>query len=75
MQADAEAAGRAALEAASTRAENELKELRRKADEQISQKTAAMESEIAAEAERLRQSAERKLSDAAAIVVERIVGV
>ena len=45
-----------------------------KADEQIAGKTAAMESEFAAEAENLRQIAEHRLKDTAAIVVERIVG-
>ena len=74
MLADAESAGKAALEAASTRAESELKELRKKAGEQTAEKTAALEKEIAAEADDLRRSAELKLKDAAALVVERIVG-
>ena len=74
MIADAEAAGKAALEAASTRAEDELKLLRKKAAEQTAEKTAAFESEVSAEAESLRKAAEAKLKDAAAFVVERIVG-
>ena len=74
MLADAEAAGRAALEAARSRADNELKLLREKAEKQTAEKTAALESEMLAEADGLRRAAEQKLEDAAALVVERIVG-
>ena len=49
-------------------------ELRRKADEQTAEKTAALDSEIVAEADQLRHAAEQKLDQAAAMVVERIVG-
>ena len=74
MLADAESAGKAALEAASSRAETELRELRKKADEQTAEKTAALDGDILAEADKLRRAAELKLEDAAALVVERIVG-
>ena len=74
MLADAEAAGKAALEAAKSRADSELKVLREKAEKQTAEKTAALDSEILAEADRLRRTAEQKLKDAAALVVERIVG-
>ena len=59
---------------ASTRAENELKELRKKADKQTAEKTAALDAEILSEAESLRKAAEGKLEKAAALVVERITG-
>ena len=74
MLADAEAAGKAALEAAGSRADGELKVLREKAQKQTAEKTAAMAAEIEKEANQLRQAAELKLEDAAALVVERIVG-
>jgi F0F1-type ATP synthase membrane subunit b/b' len=74
MLADAESAGKSALEAASARAETELKELRRKAEEQTAEKTAALENEMIREADALRKAAEGKLEEAAAAVVERIVG-
>ena len=74
MLADAESVGKAALEAAASRAESELKALREKAERQTAEKTAALEDEIRAEAEQLRQAAGQKLEDAAALVVERIVG-
>ena len=74
MLADAETAGKAALEAASSRAESELKALREKAGLQTAEKTAALDGEIQAEAEQLRRKAEEKLNEAAALVVERIVG-
>ena len=73
MLLDAETAGKAALEAASARAEVELKELRQKADVQTAAKTAAMEEKIAEEADKLRKAAEEKLDAAAALIVERIV--
>ena len=74
MLQDAEAAGKAAVEAASIRADNELKELRRKADEQTAEKTAVLDGEFASEAAALRSKAEQKLEAAAALIVERIVG-
>ena len=74
MVADAEAAGQAAVEAARSKAEIELKELREKAEKQTAEKTASLDQEILAEADRLRRTAEQKLEDAAALVVERIVG-
>ena len=74
MLADAESAGKAALDAAKSRADSELKALREKADRQTAEKTAALDGEILAEAEQLRRAAEQKLEDAAALVVERIVG-
>ena len=74
MLQDAEAAGKAAMEAAGKRAETELKELFRKAEEQTAGKTAALDGEFAAEAAALRNAAEQKLEAAAALIVERIVG-
>ena len=58
----------------SSRAENELKELRKKADEQTAEKTAVLDGEFASEATALRSKAEEKLEAAAALIVERIVG-
>ena len=74
MLADAETAGQAALDAAKSRAESELKVLKEKAEKQTAEKTAALDQDILTEADQLRQSAEQKLKDAAALVVERIVG-
>ena len=75
---DAEVQGKAkvaaALEAAKSRADIELKTLREKAEQQTAEKTAALDSEMLAEADQLRRAAELKLEDAAALVVERIVG-
>ena len=48
--------------------------LREKAEKQTAEKTAALDGEMLAEADRLRRAAELKLEDAAALVVERIVG-
>ena len=59
MLVDADSAGKAALEAAKS---------------QTAEKTAALDSEMLAEADQLRRAAELKLEDAAALVVERIVG-
>ena len=74
MLADAESVGKAALDAAAARADSELKALKEKAEKQTAEKTAALDDEIRAEAEQLRTAAEQKLEDAAALVVERIVG-
>ena len=74
MLVDAEGAGKAALDAARSRADSELKLLREKAEKQTAEKTAALDGEMLAEADRLRRAAELKLEDAAALVVERIVG-
>ena len=74
MLADAESAGKAALDAAKSRADSELKVLKEKAELQTAEKTAALDSEILAEADQLRRTAELRLEDAAALVVERIVG-
>ena len=74
MLADAEATGKASLEAAKSRADSELRVLREKAEKQTSEKVAALEHESQLEAEQLRSAAEGKLGDAAALVVERIVG-
>ena len=71
---DAESAGKAAVDAAKSRADSELKVLREKAEKQTAEKTAALDNEMLAEADRLRHAAELKLEDAAALVVERIVG-
>ena len=74
MLADAETAGKVALEAAKSRADSELKALREKAEQQTAEKTAALDGEMLAQADQLRRAAELKLDDAAALVVERIVG-
>ena len=74
MLVDAEGAGKAALDAAKSRADSELKLLREKAEKQTAEKTAALDGEMLAEADRLRRAAELKLEDAAARVVERLVG-
>ena len=74
MLADADSAGKAAVDAAKSRADSELKVLREKAEKQTAEKTAALDGEMLAEADRLRRAAELKLEDAAALVVERIVG-
>ncbi len=73
MLADAESAGRAAVEAAAARAESELKELRRRTEEKSEQENLALADTLKGRESMLRAQAEPQLEQAAALIVERIV--
>ena len=73
MRADAENAGRAAIEAAGEKAGHEIAELRRQADEKAMDAASGLSRELEATKAALRAKAEAKLQQAATLVVERIV--
>ena len=73
MRADAENAGRAAIEAAGEKAGHEIAELRRQADEKAMDAASGLSRELEATKAALRTKAEAKLQQAATLVVERIV--
>ena len=73
LLADAESAGRAAVEAAAARAESELKELRRRTEEKSEQENLALADTLKGRESMLRAQAEPQLEQAAALIVERIV--
>lgn len=73
MVSDAESTGKAAVEAAVARAESELKELRRQADEQAMDEAGGLSGDVETKKAVLRAKAEARLEKAAALVVERIV--
>ena len=71
--ADAEAAGRTAVEAAVKKAEDELRELVRKADEKATADAAELAGSVENKKAAMRVHAEARLDQAASLVVERIV--
>lgn len=73
MLADAETAGKAAVDAAVARAEAELQTLKQKADAKSVQDATKLLRSLDTKKAVLRAAAEAKLSSAAALVVERIV--
>ena len=73
MVSDAQAAGRAAVEAAGDKADSTLAELRRKADEDAMGKAAILSRQTEIKKTALRARAEARLDKAASLVVERIV--
>lgn len=73
MLADAENAGKASIEAACSKADGELSELRRKADEKAMTEASGLSNAMENKKAALRVKAEAKLEKAAALVVERIV--
>ena len=73
MLADAENAGKASMEAARAKAEGELAELRRLADEKALTEAGSLSNSMENKKAALRVKAEAKLEKAAALVVERIV--
>ena len=73
MLSDAQAAGRAAVEAAGDKADSALAELRRKADEEAMAKAAELSRDVENKKAALRARAEARLDRAASLVVERIV--
>ena len=73
MLADAEAAGKAEIEANIKKAESELVKLREKADEKSAEAAGILGGRVADRKSALREAAQAKLDDAAALVVERIV--
>jgi hypothetical protein len=74
MLQDAEASGKAALEAAGTRADSELRVLREKAQAQTEEKVRALKAENASEIAAVLSAAEARLDEAAALITERIMG-
>ena len=73
MLADAENAGKASVEAARAKADGELGELRRKADDKALTEASGLSNSMENKKAALRAKAEAKLEEAAALVVERIV--
>jgi vacuolar-type H+-ATPase subunit H len=73
MLADADAAGRAAVEAAGAKADAELRELRRKAEEKYPIEAAEQPERLGGRKAALRAQAGEKLGRAAVLIVERIV--
>lgn len=73
MAADADAAGKASVQEAITRAEKELEALQQKADEKSVADAKQMLKALETKKTVLRAGAKAKLDDAAALVVERIV--
>ena len=61
------------MEAAGTKADSELNELRRKAGERSREEADALQRQLEEQKAALRSQAEGKLADAAALIVERIV--
>jgi len=73
MVTDAENAGKAAIEAAGAKAESELVELRRQADEKAVEAANVLSKELENTKSALKAKAEVRLTQAASLVVERIV--
>ena len=64
---------KAAIEAAAAKADNELAQLRRQADEKAMDAAGGLSRELESTKAELRAKAETKLAQAATLVVERIV--
>ena len=73
LLADADTAGKAALDAARAKADSELETLRVRAEERSRTDAAALTRELGSRREELCRKAEAKLDAAAALIVERIV--
>ena len=73
MQTDAENAGKASIEAACIKADGELAELDRQADEKATTEAGGQANALENKKAVLRAKAEARLAQAAALVVERIV--
>ena len=73
MRTDTEAAGNAALDAAAAKADSELAELRRQADEKAMDAAGGLSKQLETTKAELRKKAEGKLEKAATLIVERIV--
>ena len=73
MLADAETAGKAAVEAAGSKAEEELAELNRQAKEKAKGSAKTLAGELENQKAVLRSRAQGRLEKAASLVVERIV--
>ncbi len=73
MLADAQSAGRLAVETAVSKAEGELQELNRQAGEKAVAATQTLTAELSNKKAALRAKAEARLEEAATLVVERIV--
>lgn len=73
MAADAEAAGKASIEAAIGKAESEIAELKRRTEQKAQGDAEKLSGTIENRKAVLRAAAEAKLEAAAALVVERIV--
>ena len=73
MVAAAENAGKLAVDAAVVKADSEIQELRRQAEEQAKALAEELSVEAAKKKAALRADAQAKLEKAAALVVERIV--
>ena len=73
LTADAEAAGRASVDAAIAKAEKELVALRQKSDAKSVEDAKKLLASTEEEKSALRKTAEERLSSAATLVVERIV--
>lgn len=71
--ADTEATGRAAMEAAAAKADSELRELRRKAEERYQNEAGEQAKTLEGRKAALRAQAEGKLDQAVTLIVERIV--
>ena len=73
MLSDAQSAGKASVEAACAKAEGELRQLGRKAEEKLGEDAGDLNRDMENKKAALRARAEARLEKAAALVVERIV--
>ena len=73
LAADAESAGKLAVESALQKADAELQELSRQVNEKAKAQAASISGELEKQKAALRAKAGKKLEQAAAMVVERIV--
>ncbi len=73
MLSDAQAAGKAAVEAAGDKADSAIGELRRQADGEAMKRASALQRDTEIKKAALRARASTRLDRAAALVVERIV--
>ena len=73
LAADAESAGKLAVDAAIAKAEAELQELSRQVNDKAKQESERLAADLENQKAVLRTRAESKLDEAAALVVERIV--